>query len=177
MGIVEDKIKDLKAREAQVLKMGGEKAIAKEREKGKLTARERLNLLFDAGTFREIDMFVSHRCANFGMEKIEIPSDGVITGHGLADGRPVFAFAQDFTARGGSLGEMHAKKICKVMDMAMKAGVPFVGMNDSGGARIQEGVDALSGFGQIFYRNALASGVIPQISAIMGTTAGGAVYS
>lgn len=177
MGMVEDKIKDLKQREKQILKMGGEKAIAKEREKGKLTARERLDLLFDAGTFREIDMFVTHRCNNFGMEKVEVPSDGVVTGHGLVEGRPVFAFSQDFTARGGSLGEMHAKKICKVMDLAMKAGVPFVGMNDSGGARIQEGVDALSGFGQIFYRNALASGVIPQISAIMGTTAGGAVYS
>jgi methylmalonyl-CoA decarboxylase subunit alpha len=177
MGIVDDKIKDLKAREKKILKMGGEKAIAKEREKGKLTARERLDLLFDAGTFREIDMFVSHRCTNFGMEKIEVPSDGVVTGHGMVEGRPVFAFSQDFTARGGSLGEMHAKKICKVMDLAMKAGVPFVGINDSGGARIQEGVDALSGFGQIFYRNALASGVIPQISAIMGTTAGGAVYS
>ncbi len=177
MGIVDDRIKDLKEREKKILKMGGEKAIAKEREKGKLTARERLDLLFDSGTFREIDMFVSHRCTNFGMENIEIPSDGVVTGHGMVEGRPVFAFSQDFTSRGGSLGEMHAKKICKVMDLAMKAGVPFVGINDSGGARIQEGVDALSGFGQIFYRNALASGVIPQISAIMGTTAGGAVYS
>ena len=177
MGIVEDKIRDLQEREKKILKMGGEKAIAKEREKGKLTARERLDILFDPGTFREIDMFVTHRCGNFGMEKIDIPSDGVVTGHCLVDGRPVFAFSQDFTSRGGSLGEMHARKICKVMDMAMKAGVPFVGMNDSGGARIQEGVDALSGFGQIFYRNALASGVIPQISAIMGTTAGGAVYS
>ncbi|WP_028325435.1 acyl-CoA carboxylase subunit beta [Desulfatirhabdium butyrativorans] len=177
MGIVEDKIQELKAKEKRVLQMGGEKAIAKEKEKGKLTARERLDLLFDPGTFREIDMFVTHRCTNFGMEKVEIPSDGVITGHGLVQGRPVFAFSQDFTSRGGSLGEMHAKKICKVMDLAMKAGVPFIGMNDSGGARIQEGVDALSGFGQIFYRNALASGVIPQISAILGTTAGGAVYS
>ncbi|MEW6259758.1 MAG: carboxyl transferase domain-containing protein [Thermodesulfobacteriota bacterium] len=177
MGIVEDKIKELKERERIVLQMGGEKAIAKEKEKGKLTARERLDLLFDPGSFREIDMFVTHRCTNFGMDKVEIPSDGVVTGHGLVQGRPVFAFSQDFTSRGGSLGEMHAKKICKVMDLALKAGVPFVGINDSGGARIQEGVDALSGFGQIFYRNAIASGVIPQISAIMGTTAGGAVYS
>ncbi|MGA7146107.1 MAG: carboxyl transferase domain-containing protein [Desulfobacterales bacterium] len=177
MGIIEDKIKDLKAREARVLGMGGEKAVAVQKEKGKLTARERLELFFDGGTFREIDMFVSHRCVNFGMEKVEIASDGVITGHGLVDGRPVFAFAQDFTARAGSLGEMHAKKICKIMDMALKAGVPFVGMNDSGGARIQEGVDSLSGYGQIFYRNSLSSGVIPQISAIMGPTAGGAVYS
>jgi len=122
-------------------------------------------------------MFVTHRCVNFGMEKVDVPSDGVVTGHGLVNGRPVFAFSQDFTSRAGSLGEMHAKKICKVMDMALKAGAPFVGFNDSGGARIQEGVDALSGFGQIFYRNAISSGVIPQISAIMGTTAGGAVYS
>jgi acetyl-CoA carboxylase carboxyltransferase component len=177
MGVVEDKIKELKTREAKTLQMGGEKAIAKQHEKNKLTARERLNLLFDRGTFREIDMFVNHRCVNFGMESVDIPADGVITGHGLVDGRPLFAFSQDFTARGGSLGEMHSKKICKVMDLALKAGVPFVGINDSGGARIQEGVDALSGYGQIFFRNSAASGVIPQISAIMGPTAGGAVYS
>jgi len=177
MGIVEDKIRDLKAREAKALEMGGEKAIAAQREKGKLTARERLDLLFDKDTFREIDMFVNHRCVNFEMEKVDIPADGVITGHGQVDGRPVFAFSQDFTARAGSLGEMHSKKICKVMDLAMKSGVPFVGINDSGGARIQEGVDALSGYGQIFFRNSAASGVIPQISAIMGPTAGGAVYS
>ena len=177
MGIVEDKIKDLKAREARILKMGGDKGVAQHKEKGKLTARERLNQLFDAGTFRELDMFVTHRCTNFGMEKVEIPSDGVVTGHGLVAGRPVFAFAQDFTSRAGSLGEMHSKKICKAMDLALKAGVPFVGMNDSGGARIQEAVDALSGYGQIFFRNSASSGVIPQISAIMGPTAGGAVYS
>ncbi len=177
MGSVQDKLKDLKEREAKIQQMGGEKAVAKHKEKGKLTARERLNILFDPGTFQEIGMFVSHRCVNFGMEKVDIPSDGVITGHGLVNGRPVYAFAQDFTARAGSLGEMHAKKICRIMDLAMKAGAPFVGLNDSGGARIQEGVDALSGYGQIFYRNSLASGVIPQISAIMGPTAGGAVYS
>jgi acetyl-CoA carboxylase carboxyltransferase component len=177
MGVVKDKIKELHERKAKILQMGGETAVAKQLEKNKLTARERLNLLFDAGTFREIDMFVSHRCVNFGMEKVEIPSDGVITGHGQINGRPVFAFSQDFTARAGSLGEMHSKKICKVMDLALKAGVPFVGINDSGGARIQEGVDALSGYGQIFFRNSAASGVIPQISAIMGPTAGGAVYS
>ena len=177
MGNVEDKIQDLRQREAKILEMGGDKLVAKHKEKGRLTARERLNVLFDKGTFRELDMFVTHRCVNFGMESVEIPSDGVITGHGLVDGRPVFAFSQDFTSRAGSLGEMHAKKICKVMDLALKAGVPFVGLNDSGGARIQEGVDALSGFGQIFYRNSIASGVIPQISAIMGPTAGGAVYS
>lgn len=177
MGIVEDKIKDLKSREKKLLEMGGAKLVSKHKEKGKLTARDRMNKLFDKGTFREIDMFVTHRCVNFGMEDVEVPSDGVITGHGLVDGRPLFAYAQDFTSRAGSLGEMQARKICKVMDMALKSGVPFVGLNDSGGARIQEGVDALSGYGQIFYRNSVASGVIPQISAIMGPTAGGAVYS
>lgn len=177
MGTATDKIKDLKEREEKILQMGGEKAVAKQLEKGKLDARKRLDLLFDSGTFREIDMFVQHRCVNFEMQKVDIPADGVITGHGLVNGRPVFAYSQDFTSRAGSLGEMHAKKICKVMDMALKAGVPMVGINDSGGARIQEGVDALSGYGQIFFRNARSSGVIPQISAIMGTTAGGAVYS
>ena len=177
MSVVQDKIKDLEQREAKIREMGGPDAVAKHKEKGKLSARERMAALFDAGTFREIDMFVQHRCVNFGMEPVQIPSDGVVTGHGLVEGRPVFAFAQDFTSRAGSLGEMHAKKICKVMDLALKAGVPFVGLNDSGGARIQEGVDALSGYGQIFYRNSLASGTIPQISAIMGPTAGGAVYS
>ncbi len=177
MGKVEEKIKALKEKEAKILEMGGEKLVSKQKEKGKLTARERMARLFDKGTFREIDMFVKHRCSNFNMADVDIPSDGVITGHGLVDGRPVFAFAQDFTSRAGSLGEMHSAKICKVMDLALKAGVPFVGMNDSGGARIQEGVDALRGYGDIFYRNSLASGVIPQISAIMGPTAGGAVYS
>ncbi len=177
MGIMEDKLNGLKDRENAVRRMGGEKAVSAQHDKAKLTARERLDLLFDPGSFREIDMFVGHRCVNFGMETVDIPSDGVITGHGRVNGRPVFAFAQDFTARAGSLGEMHAKKICKVMDMALKAGVPFVGMNDSGGARIQEGVDALSGYGEIFFRNSAASGVIPQISVIMGPTAGGAVYS
>lgn len=177
MATVKDKIKNLKDREAKLLQMGGKKAVAQRQEKGVLNARERLNLLFDPGTFREIDMFIEHRCVNFGMEEVEVPSDGVITGHGLVEGRPLFAFAQDFTSRAGSLGEMHAKKICKVMDLALKAGVPFIGLNDSAGARIQEGVDALSGYGQIFFRNSAASGVIPQISAIMGPTAGGAVYS
>ncbi len=177
MGTVADKIRELREREAKVLAMGGPKAIDKHHADGKLTARERLDLLFDPGTFRELDMFVTHRCTNFGMETVEIPSDGVVTGHGMVEGRPVFAFSQDFTARAGSLGEMHARKICKVMDLALKAGAPLVGINDSGGARIQEGVDSLSGFGQIFFRNSNASGVIPQISAIMGTTAGGAVYS
>ena len=177
MKTVAQKIQELKEKEAQIKAMGGPKAIDKQHQSGKLTARERLDLFFDPGTFRETDLFVTHRCVNFGMEKIEIPADGVITGFGRVNGRPVFAFSQDFTSRAGSLGEMHSKKICKVMDLALKAGVPFVGFNDSGWARIQEWVDSLSGYGQIFYRNAIASGVIPQISAIMGPTAGGAVYS
>ena len=177
MGSVTDRINALIELKKKAKELGGEKNVAKHKEKGKLTARERLDALFDAGTFTEIDMFVKHRCVNFGMEDIEIPSDGVVTGYGLVDDRPVFAYAQDFTSRAGSLGEMHAKKICKIMDMAHKAGAPVVGMNDSGGARIQEGVDALYGYGEIFYRNSLCSGVIPQISAIMGPTAGGAVYS
>jgi len=177
MGSVTDKINELQALKSKMQEMGGEKNVAKHKEKGKLTARERLDVLFDEGTFREVDMFVKHRCVNFGMEDIDIPSDGVVTGYGYVDDRPVFAYAQDFTSRAGSLGEMHSKKICKIMDMAQKAGAPVVGMNDSGGARIQEGVDALCGYGEIFYRNSLNSGVIPQISAIMGPTAGGAVYS
>ncbi|MCW7753927.1 methylmalonyl-CoA carboxyltransferase [Desulfobotulus sp. H1] len=177
MGRTVEKLRELKLRENEVLKMGGEDAVRKHQEKGKLTARERLFHLFDPGTFQELDALVTHRCVHFGMDGEFIPADGVITGHGLVDGRPVFAYAQDFTARGGSLGEMHAKKITKVQDLALKAGAPVVGMNDSGGARIQEGVDALAGFGEIFTRNADASGVIPQICAIMGPTAGGAVYS
>ncbi|RJP94923.1 MAG: methylmalonyl-CoA carboxyltransferase, partial [Desulfobacteraceae bacterium] len=176
MGTAE-KINELQALKQKMHAMGGDKAVAKHKEKGRLTARERLQALFDPDTFREVDMFVKHRCVNFGMESVDIPADGVITGYGRVEGRPVFAYAQDFTARAGSLGEMHSKKICKIMDMAHKAGAPVVGMNDSGGARIQEGVDALCGYGEIFYRNSLCSGVIPQISAIMGPTAGGAVYS
>ncbi len=177
MKTVAERIREMKEKEGQIKAMGGAKAVEKQRSSGKLTARERLDLFFDPGTFREMDIFVKHRCVNFGMEQVEIPADGVVTGFGKVNGRPVFAFAQDFTSRAGSLGEMHSKKICKVMDLALKAGVPFVGFNDSGGARIQEGVDSLSAYGQIFYRNAIASGVIPQISAIMGPTAGGAVYS
>lgn len=161
----------------EILRMGGKSQIEKQNNKNKLTARERLNFLFDKGTFREIDMFVSHRCANFGMENENIPAEGVITGFGLVEGRKVFAYAQDFTVKGGSLGEMHAKKICKVLDLAASSGNPVVGLHDSGGARIQEGVDALAGYGEIFYRNTMSSGVIPQICAIMGPTAGGAVYS
>ncbi|MEH0018827.1 MAG: carboxyl transferase domain-containing protein [Desulfobacter sp.] len=177
MGVISDKIQELKLKQEKIKGMGGEKALAKRREQGKLNARERLDLLFDKGTFREVDMFVTHRCTNFGMESKEIPADGVVTGYGRVDGRVVFAYAQDFTARAGSMGEMQAKKVCKVMDMAMKAGAPIIGINDSGGARIQEGIDALSGYGEIFFRNSAASGVVPQISAIMGPTAGGAVYS
>ncbi|MFH2060381.1 MAG: carboxyl transferase domain-containing protein [Pseudomonadota bacterium] len=177
MGVTSEKLQELKLKEQVIMNMGGQKALEKRREKGILNARERLDILFDQGTFRELDMFVTHRCNNFGMEEVEIPADGVITGHGKIDGRVAFAYAQDFTARAGSLGEMQAKKICKVMDMALKSGVPIIGMNDSGGARIQEGIDALSGYGEIFFRNSAASGVIPQISAIMGPTAGGAVYS
>ncbi|MGO9621719.1 MAG: acyl-CoA carboxylase subunit beta [Desulfobaccales bacterium] len=177
MKTVSEKIRELSEREAEVKAMGGAPAVAKQHAAGKLSARERLELFFDPGSFQETDLFVTHRCVNFGMEKVEIPADGVITGFGKVEGRVVFAYSQDFTSRAGSLGEMHAKKICKVMDLALKAGAPLVGLNDSGGARIQEGVDSLSGYGQIFYRNAIASGVIPQISAIMGPTAGGAVYS
>jgi len=174
---VQSRIEELKEKYQKVKEGGGKKRIEKQHESGKLTARERIDLLLDEGSFVEIDPFVVHRCTDFGMEKTEAPGEGVVTGYGTIDGRLVFAFAQDFTVLGGSLGEMHAKKICKVMDMALKMGAPLIGLNDSGGARIQEGVDALSGYGQIFYRNTIASGVIPQISVIMGPCAGGAVYS
>ncbi len=170
-------LEELKSRVSRLNSMGGEKRVAKHKESGKLTARERLDALFDPGTFQEIDLFVSHRCTHFGLEKAEAPADGVITGYGKIDGRLCYAFAQDATVMGGSLGEMHAKKICKAMDLALKSGSPFIGLNESGGARIQEGVDALDGYGNIFYRNTVSSGVIPQISAIMGASAGGAVYS
>ncbi len=156
---------------------GGEKAVAKQHEKGKLTARERIFKLLDEGSFTEIDEFVEHRCTNFGLEKTVFPGDGVVTGYGTIDGRIVYVYSQDFTVMGGSLGEMHARKICKVMDLAVKNGAPVIGINDSGGARIQEAVDALSGYGNIFFRNVLASGVVPQISVISGPCAGGAVYS
>ena len=156
---------------------GGEARLKKRRDAGLLTARERIELLFDPGSFEEIDKFVTHRCRDFGMEKQLIPGDGVICGHGRVDGRQVFAFAQDFTVFGGSLSETNAAKIVKVMDFALEMGAPMVGLNDSGGARIQEGVVSLGGYADIFLRNTLASGVIPQISAIMGPCAGGAVYS
>ena len=172
-----NKIEDLRKRKAKIIEAGGQKRIDKQHESGKLTARERMLLLFDENTFVELDAFMKHRCTNFGMEKVDAPAEGVVTGYGYVDGRLVYAYAQDFTVVGGSLGEMHAAKICKVMDNALKVGAPVVGLNDSGGARIQEAVDALSGYGKIFFKNTLASGVIPQITAIMGPCAGGAVYS
>lgn len=176
MGTV-DKLTELQYRRSVIEHGGGEAAIKKQHDSNKLTARERINLLLDAGSFVEIDAFVTHRCTEFGMDAKEVPGEGVVTGYGTVDGRLVYVYAQDFTVMGGSLGEMHAKKIAKVMDMAAKMGAPIVGMNDSGGARIQEGVDALAGFGEIFFRNTECSGVIPQICAIMGPCAGGAVYS
>ncbi len=156
---------------------GGAQRLAKQKQKGKLTVRERIELLLDPASFQEIDRFVLHNCHDLGMEKKQFVGDGVVTGQGLIDGRLVYIFAQDFTVLGGSLGEMHAKKICKVMDLAVQNKAPIIGLNDSGGARIQEGVMALGGYAEIFYRNTLASGVIPQISAILGPCAGGAVYS
>jgi propionyl-CoA carboxylase beta chain len=159
------------------LRGGGEARVERQHAAGKLTARERIELLVDPGSFVEIDRFVTHRCIDFGMQDQKILGDGVVTGHGLVDGRQVFVFAQDFTVFGGSLSEAYATKICKVMDLAMKVGAPVIGLNDSGGARIQEGVASLAGYAEIFTRNVLASGVVPQISAIMGPCAGGAVYS
>ncbi len=177
MTTVQEKISDLHQRQAKIKLGGGEKRIEKQHKSGKLTARERINLLLDPNTFVELDQFVTHRCTNFGMEKVEIPGEGVVTGYGMVNGRLVYVFSQDFTAQGGSLGEMHAAKIVKVQEMALRMGAPIVGLGDSGGARIQEAVDALSGYGKIFFNNTIASGVIPQISAIMGPSAGGAVYS
>jgi acetyl-CoA carboxylase carboxyltransferase component len=172
-----EKLTDLQNRRAEIEAGGGAAKILKQHEAGKRTARERAALLFDEGSFIELDAFVEHRSSAFDMPQTKVPAEGVIAGYGTVDGRLVFAYAQDFTVIGGSLGEMHAKKICKVLDMAVKMGAPVVGLNDSGGARIQEGLDALSGFGEIFIRNTKASGVIPQISVIMGPCAGGAVYS
>ncbi|HVS18427.1 MAG TPA: acyl-CoA carboxylase subunit beta [Planctomycetota bacterium] len=156
---------------------GGPERIAAQHKKGKLTARERLDLVLDEGSFVELDRFVTHRCTDFDMRSQLILGDGVVTGHGLIDGRPVYVFSQDFTVFGGSLSETHAEKICKVMDLAVKVGVPVIGLNDSGGARIQEGVSSLGGYAEIFWRNTRASGVVPQISGILGPCAGGAVYS
>ena len=172
-----EKIKELVELRAKARLGGGEKAITKQHEKGKYTARERIEMLLDEGSFEEMDMFVQHRCTNFGMEKKHYLGDGVVTGSGTIEGRLVYVFAQDFTVSAGSLSEMLASKICKVMDIAMKVGAPVIGLNDSGGARLQEGINALAGYSEIFQRNIMASGVIPQISAIMGPCAGGAVYS
>jgi len=172
-----DIIKQLEAKREQARLGGGQKRISAQHGKGKLTARERIELLLDEGSFEEWDMFVEHRCTDFGMADESVPGDGVVTGYGMINGRLVFVFSQDFTVFGGSLSEAHAEKICKVMDQAMKVGAPVIGLNDSGGARIQEGVASLGGYAEIFQRNASASGVIPQISLIMGPSAGGAVYS
>ncbi len=172
-----DKIQQLLNKRDEAKIGGGIKRIESQHRKGKLTARERLNILLDEGSFEEYDMFVTHRTMDFGLEKQQYLSDGVLTGHGTIDGRVVYAFAQDFTVFGGSLSETHALKICKIMDQAMKVGAPLIGINDSGGARIQEGVRSLAGYAEIFQRNIMASGVIPQISAIFGPCAGGAVYS
>jgi methylmalonyl-CoA decarboxylase subunit alpha len=172
-----NKLENLSLKKKKLQLGGGVDKLRKQKESGKLTARERLDLLFDKDTFFEMDTFVNTRCSDFNMQNKKVDGDGVITGCGTIDERLVYVASQDFTVIGGSLGEMHAKKITKVMDMALKAGVPFISINDSGGARIEEGIDALSGFGEIFYRNTLASGVIPQISVIMGPCAGGAVYS
>ena len=172
-----DKVKELIQLREKARLGGGEKRIESQHQKGKYTARERIFMLLDEGSFEEFDMFVEHRSHNFGMEKTKFLGDGVVTGYGTIEGRLVYVFAQDFTVSGGSLSEMHAQKICKVMDQAMKMGAPLIGINDSGGARIQEGINALAGYAEIFQRNILASGVIPQISGIFGPCAGGAVYS
>ena len=177
MATVQEKIELLHEKLAKVKAGGGEKRVEKQHAQGKMTARERLAKLFDDNSFVELDQFVKHRCVNFGQDKKELPGEGVVTGYGTIDGRLVYAFAQDFTVEGGSLGEMHAAKIVKVQRLAMKMGAPIIGINDSGGARIQEAVDALAGYGKIFFENTNASGVIPQISVIMGPCAGGAVYS
>lgn len=172
-----NKYEELKSKKEKALEGGGEKRIESQHGKGKLTARERIHFLMDEGSFEEIGMFVTHRSHEFGLERQKFLGDGVITGYGNVNGRLVYVFAQDFTVFGGSLAEMHAKKICRIMDLAMENGAPVIGLNDSGGARIQEGVVSLGGYADIFYRNTLASGVVPQISAIMGPCAGGAVYS
>ncbi len=170
-------IEELERRRDEARRGGGEKRIEAQHAKGKLTARERIEVLLDEGSFEEYDMFVTHRSTEFGMEKQKIAGDGVVTGWGTINGRMVCVFSQDFTVLGGSLSETHAKKICKIMDMAVKTGAPVIGLNDSGGARIQEGVDSLAGYAEVFRRNVEASGVVPQISVIMGPCAGGAVYS
>ena len=177
MRAADERLDELRRRKAQSEAGGGSQRIDAQHNRGKLTARERLDLLLDEGSFQEVDALVEHRCTDFGMEGNIIPGDGVVCGHGTIDGKPVHCFAQDFTVYGGSLGEMHGLKICKILDMAMKSGTPVIGLNDSGGARIQEGVASLGSYAEIFFRNVRASGVIPQISVIMGPCAGGAVYS
>ena len=177
MSIQQDKIKELVERRTTAKSGGGQKRIDAQHQKGKLTARERLALLLDEGSFEEFDMFVRHRCTNFGMENSRYDGDGVVTGMGTIDGRLVYVAAQDFTVSGGSMSETMAQKICKVMDLAVRNGAPFTNLNDSGGARIQEGISSLAGYGEVFERNILASGVIPQISGVFGPCAGGAVYS
>ena len=172
-----DILAELEAKRAQARLGGGQRRIDTQHAKGKLTARERITLLLDDASFEEWDMFVEHRCHDFGMEQVKVPGDGVVTGYGTISGRPVFVYSQDFTVLGGSLSETHAAKICKIMDQAIKTGIPLIGLNDSGGARIQEGVASLGGYAEVFQRNVLASGVVPQISLIMGPCAGGAVYS
>ncbi len=174
---MQDILNQLEEKRAAARAGGGERRVHAQHAKGKLSARERLELLFDAGSFEEWDMFVEHRSSDFGMAEHKIPGDGVVTGYGTVNGRLVFAFSQDFTVFGGALSEAHAEKICKVMDQAMKVGAPVIGLNDSGGARIQEGVASLAGYAEVFERNVLASGVVPQVSLIMGPCAGGAVYS
>lgn len=174
---MKDKFEELAKRKSEALLGGGKDKIDAQHKKGKLTARERIELLVDEGSFEEVDMFVKHRAKNFGLDKINYPGDGVVTGFAKIDGRPIALFSQDFTVFGGSLSETHAEKIVKIMNMAMKAGIPVIGLNDSGGARIQEGVNSLGGYADIFLLNTLASGVIPQISVILGPCAGGAVYS
>ncbi|MCB2102469.1 MAG: acyl-CoA carboxylase subunit beta, partial [Rhodobacterales bacterium] len=172
-----DIIRELEQKRDAARLGGGQRRIDNQHAKGKLTARERIDTLLDRGSFEEWDMFVEHRCIDFGMEKTSTPGDGVVIGYGTINGRLVFVFSQDFTVFGGSLSESHAEKICKIMDQAMKVGAPVIGLNDSGGARIQEGVASLAGYAEVFQRNVLASGVVPQISMIMGPCAGGAVYS
>src|SRR6056297_3164964 len=175
--LMQDIVKMLEEKRARARLGGGERRIEAQHARCKLTARERLDILLDEGSFEEYDMFVEHRCNDFGMADQRVPGDGVVTGHGTINGRLVFVYSQDFTVFGGSLSEAHAEKICKIMDQAMKVGAPVIGLNDSGGARIQEGVASLGGYAEIFQRNVLASGVVPQISVIMGPCAGGAVYS
>jgi len=177
MATNEERVARLRDMREQARLGGGATRIEQQHGRGKLTARERLDLLLDPGSFVELDAFVTHRATDFGLDEQRILGDGVVTGHGTIDGRLVFVFSQDFTVFGGSLSEAHAEKICKVMDLAMRTGAPVVGLNDSGGARIQEGVVSLGGYADIFLRNTLASGVVPQISLIMGPCAGGAVYS